>query len=53
MKINSNHNFELFCKDFKVKESGDDKITLEGYANTTTKDRQGDVILEDSTMGNS
>jgi HK97 family phage prohead protease len=49
MKIKSNHNFELFCKDFKVKAGGDENtITVEGYANTTTKDRQGDVILEEA-----
>ena len=49
MKVKSNHNFELFCKDFKVKAGGDDNtITVEGYANTTTKDRQGDIILEEA-----
>lgn len=49
MKQKSNHNFELFCKDFKVKAGGDENtITVEGYANTTTKDRQGDVILEEA-----
>jgi len=49
MKQKSNHNFELFCKDFKVKAGGDENtITVEGYANTTTKDRQGDIILEEA-----
>jgi len=44
----SNHEFELYCKDFNVKEGGDDVITVSGFANTTTKDRQGDVILEEA-----
>ena len=49
MKVKSKHNFELFCNNFKVKQlEGEDSLTIEGYANTTTKDRQGDVILEEA-----
>lgn len=44
----SKHNFEILCKDFKVKAGGENAIVIEGYANTTTKDRQGDVILEEA-----
>jgi HK97 family phage prohead protease len=49
MEIKSNHKFNLVCNDFRVKAFGEDNtITIEGYANTTGKDRQGDVILEEA-----
>ena len=38
-----------FTSGFSVKSvDGEDSITIEGYANTTTKDRMGDVILEEA-----
>lgn len=42
-----NKMFKL-SSDFVVKDAGTDSnfITIEGYANTTTKDRVGDVIIE-------
>jgi HK97 family phage prohead protease len=49
MKIKSNHNFNILCNDIKVKGGGEDEtLIIEGFANTTTKDRQGDVILEEA-----
>lgn len=45
----SNKQFSL-VSDFKVKELGedDDAIVIEGYANTTTQDRHGDVVLQEA-----
>jgi len=38
-----------FTSTFKAKASdGSDDVIIEGYANTTTKDRQGDIILEEA-----
>ena len=38
--------------DFKIKvhhdEDGEEKVTIEGFANTTTVDRVGDIILEEA-----
>lgn len=49
MKVNSNHNFNIVCRDIKVKSVGEESaLIIEGYANTTDKDRQGDVILEEA-----
>lgn len=49
MKKNLNsHKFQLECKDFKVKEMGGDTLVISGYANTTDKDRVGDVIKEEA-----
>ena len=42
------HKFELHCKDFTVKEGSDTTLIISGFANTTTKDRVGDVILEEA-----
>ena len=41
---------QLYCKDFVVKSGGEDSdsVTISGYANTTEKDRQGDVVLEEA-----
>lgn len=45
----SNKQFSL-VSDFKVKELGEeeDAIVIEGYANTTTQDRHGDVVLQEA-----
>ena len=49
MKKNlSNHKFHLSCKEMEVKEIGEDTIIISGYANTTSKDRVGDVIKEEA-----
>lgn len=49
MKKNlNNHKFHLHCKGMEVKENGDDTILISGYANTTAKDRVGDVIKEEA-----
>jgi len=47
MKINKNMHL---TSTFKVKAISEDKesVKIEGYANTTTKDRAGDVIIEEA-----
>jgi HK97 family phage prohead protease/HK97 family phage major capsid protein len=34
--------------DFSIKAAEEDSLTIEGYANTTTVDRVGDIILEEA-----
>lgn len=49
MEDKRNKNFEVLCKNFTVKENTEkNTITIEGWANTTDKDRQGDIILEEA-----
>jgi HK97 family phage prohead protease len=49
MENKTKHNFNIYCKNFKVKKAeGSEAIVIEGYANTTDKDRQGDVILSEA-----
>lgn len=40
------HKFHLACKNMTIKEAGENTLVISGYANTTSKDRVGDVILE-------
>lgn len=47
--LSKDHKFELMCKNLQVKENSEgNSLTIEGFANTTNKDRVGDVILEEA-----
>lgn len=46
--MKTKQNFELLCKNITIKEVKEDALTIEGYANTTDKDRQGDVVLSEA-----
>lgn len=52
-KVYNSKSFELLCKNLKVKEvqsDGETVLQIQGYANTTEKDRQGDVVLSEAWL---